>query len=158
MPAHVCGALALASFARLALRLDDLRPSRLATVARWTGLAGATLALPAYGGEAFGLHAIGIHVMAHPEAVDPIAHARDGAIGAAMLGLGLAGLGVSGITTALAWQRTVTRKWRYAVWPLGIGIALVIPQFLLPAGGRMAFGVLYAAAAALFAAAALRER
>ena len=41
-------------------------------------------------------------------------------------------------------------------WPLGIAIALVLPQFYLPPVGRMAFGVAYLLAAAVLAGSVLR--
>ena len=63
-------------------------------------------------------------------------------------GLGLVLLAVSGVAVALTWARR-TNTW--LAWPLGIAIALVLPQFYLPPVGRMAFGVAYLAAAALFA-------
>lgn len=158
--AHVCGALALASFGRLALRLSALVDSLPARIARTTGLAGTVLALPYYGAETFGLHAVGRRVAAGDTAafalVDEI---RNQPVAVTMFSLGLLLLAVSGVATALAWSRSrpAGPRWAaWAAWPLGVGIALVLPQFYLPPVGRMAFGVLYLAAALVLVVPALR--
>lgn len=57
--AHVCGALALAAFAGLALRLPGVVGGRLARVAAGTGFLAAVLVLPYYGAETFALHVLG---------------------------------------------------------------------------------------------------
>ncbi|MDO5504604.1 MAG: hypothetical protein Q4G67_15700 [Actinomycetia bacterium] len=143
---HLCGALALASVGRLALRLHDLFPGTLTAAARWSGLVGTVLVLPYYGAETFGLHAVGRAAVDGStttlELVDPI---RNHPAALTTFGLGLLLLAVSGIAAALAWQR---RTGSSAAWPLGLLVALVLPQFYLPPAGRMAFGVLYAVAAA----------
>ena len=76
-------------------------------------------------------------------------------IGPTAIGLGLLLLAVSGIATALAWRGAVrSGLWAGPTWaatPLAVGAALVLPQFFLPPTGRMAFGIAYAAAAALLA-------
>ncbi len=148
--AHVCGALALVMFAWLALRLADVdRTSFTARVARWSGLAGAVLVLPYYGAETFALHVIGSHAAAGQlDLLTLVPDIRNQPAAITMFGLGLVLLAVSGVAVALTWARR-TNTW--LAWPLGIAIALVLPQFYLPPVGRMAFGVAYLAAAALFA-------
>ncbi len=74
-----------------------------------------------------------------------------------VFGLGLLGLAVAAVLAARAWQRADSRH-GWALWPLAVLVALVLPQFYLPAAGRMAFGVVYAVAGVLFAWAVTRPR
>lgn len=92
---------------------------------------GAALVLPYYGAETFGLAA-----GADPEAfrMQPVA--------LGMFLLGLAAVAAGGLLLA---RRTT------AAVPLGVLMALVLPQFWLPPVGRMGFGVLFLAAAVWFA-------
>ncbi len=156
--AHVCGALAVASVARLGVRLADLRPGFPARLARWSGLAGATLVLPYYGAETFGLHAIGARVVAgDATAIDLVLQVRSQPVALTMLALGLVLLTVCGIAVGRAWQRGRFSGPAWAAWPLGGAVALFLPQFFLPPVGRMAYGVGYLVAALLLAAAAWRS-
>lgn len=154
--AHVAGALALAMFGRLALRLADLaRPSLPARLARWAGLAGATLVLPYFGAETFALHVIGRRAAAgEPSLLGLVEEIRNQSVAITLFGVGLLLLAVAGIAFALAWTRHAGSR---AAWPLGVLMALVLPQFYLPPVGRMAFGVLYLLAAAGFAGSVLRR-
>ena len=115
--AHVCGLLALASFARLALRVCDLIDpgvggsglpgARSARLGRWLALAGATLALPPYGVEAVGLHVAGVrHLAGDPGALALVSQLRGHPLGVAMFALGLALLAAAGIALGLTWQRS----------------------------------------------------
>ncbi len=154
--AHVAGALALAGFGRLALRLSDLaRESFTARLARWAGLAGVVLVLPYFGAEAFALHVIGRRVAAGETSllvlVDEI---RNQPVAITLFALGLFLLAVAGIAFALAWTRYAGSR---AAWPLGVLMALVLPQFYLPPVGRMAFGVAYLLAAAVLAGSVLHR-
>ena len=152
--AHLCGALALASAGRLALRLSDAVPGVLARTARWTGLAGAVLVLPYYGAEMFGLHVLGRAAVAgDPSVLALVTDVRDQPVALATFGLGLLLLAASGLLLAAAWQESAGSV---AAWPLGVMLALVLPQFYLPPVARMLFGVLYAVAAAVFLVAVLR--
>lgn len=131
--AHILGALALASFARLALRVADLGDSTTARIGRFTGLAGAVLVLPYYGAETFGLHAVGRRALADPgtlELVDPI---RNQPAALTMFGLGLVLLAVAAVCVGRVLGRPA--------WPLAAAMALVLPQYFLPPFARMAFGV-----------------
>ncbi|WP_147916963.1 hypothetical protein [Ruania zhangjianzhongii] len=147
--AHLCGALAIASIGRLGLRLADLYQSRPARLARWTGLAGAVLALPYYGAEAFGLHAIGSRALIEPAAFDLVDQVRNQPIALTMFALGLVFLAVAGVSCALAFSRAQPGGRGRAVWPLGVLIALLAPQFYLPPVGRVAYGALFLIAAAV---------
>ena len=154
--AHVAGALALVGFGRLALRLADLERDWFVTrLARWAGLAGVVLVLPYFGAETFALHVIGRHAAAGDTwllaLVDEI---RNQPVAITMFGLGLLLLAVAGIAFALAWTRYTASR---TAWPLGILLALVLPQFYLPPVGRMAFGVAYLLAAVLLAVTVLRR-
>lgn len=157
--AHVCGALAIASFGRLALRLADLDGGLVARAARTLSLAGAVLALPYYGAEAFGLHAIGRAAVAGDSGVlELVGAVRDQPVALTMFGLGLLALSAGGVLVAVAWARRGGRL-AWAAWPLGVAVALFPAQFYLPPAGRMAYGVGYAVAAAvLLLAAARRDR
>lgn len=154
--AHVAGALALAGFGRLALRLSDLaRESFAARLARWSGLTGAVLVLPYFGAETFALHVIGRHALTDVSVLAMVDEIRNQPVAISLFGLGLLLLAVAGVAFALAWTRYASSR---AAWPLGILVALVLPQFYLPPVGRMAFGVVYLLAAAVFAGSVLRRR
>ena len=159
--AHLAGALALVQLARVGLRIDDLLGTPTTMIARWSGLAGVALALPYYGAETFGLHAIGRAGLDDPAALRLVDEVRNHPAALTTFGLGLLLLAVSGLATAVAWQRAVrSGRWTapaWAAWPLGVGAALVLPQFYLPPAGRMAFGVAFAGAAVVLGVAALRD-
>lgn len=158
--AHVCGLLALAAFAVLALRLSDLTASPAARAARAAGLAGLVLVLPYYGAETFGLHAIGRRSLGGDlSSLALVEQVRDQPVAVTMFGLGLLLLAASGICVAVAWQRAclTTGPMALAAWPMGIAVALVLPQFYLPVAGRMGFGVVYAGASAVLGVAAWRS-
>ncbi len=156
--AHVCGALAIASFGRLALRLADLERTRTASAARTTALAGTVLVLPYYGAETFGLHALGRAALrGDTAAMELVGEVRDQPAAMTMFVLGLTLLAVAGVLVGLVWQRRGGHL-AWAAWPLGLAVASLAPQFYLPPQGRMLFGVGYAVAAALLAVAAWRSR
>ncbi len=154
--AHVAGALALVGFGRLALRLADLERDWFVTrLARWAGLAGVVLVLPYFGAETFALHVIGRHAAAgEPALLALVEQIRNQPVAITLFGLGLLLLAVAGIAFALAWTRYTGSR---AAWPLGVLVALVLPQFYLPPVGRMAFGVAYLLAAVLLAVTVLRR-
>lgn len=154
--AHLCGALALASFGRLALRLADVDGGLLSRSARTAALTGTVLVLPYYGAETFGLHAIGQQALAGDSDVLTLVDAvRNHPAALTTFGLGMLLLAVAGVLMAVVWQRRGgTLAW--AAWPLGLAMAAVLPQFYLPPVGRMAFGLAYAAAAAVLLTAVLR--
>lgn len=160
---HVCGLLALAQFGRLTQRLEDLsrgegRPSRLARFARATGLGGALLVLPYYGAETFGLHALGrarlddptFPLVALTEAV------RNQPAALTLFGAGLISLAVSAVLTSLAWRQFARPSW--APWPLAALMIGFLPQFYLPAAGRIGYGIAYLIAAVVWLAAASRHQ
>ncbi len=157
--AHVCGAAALACFGWLTVRLHDAVDGTATRVARATGLLGTMLVLPYYGAETFGLHAVGVRAVAgDTTALDLVDQIRNQPAAITAFGLGLLLLAVAGITTAVAWSRADLAGPTWAAWPLGVAVALVLPQFYLPPSGRMAYGVAYLVAALLLAAGSAGSR
>jgi hypothetical protein len=155
---HVCGMLALAQYVRVPLRLSVLADGVPVLLSRWAGLAGLVLVLPYYGAEAFALHVVARRARATGDEsllglVDQI---REQPVAITMFGLGLVLLAVSAVCLAIAWQRSGLGTLAWAGWPLGVLVALLLPQYYLPAAGRMAYGVAYLAAAGLLALAAVR--
>lgn len=131
--AHLFGVLAIASFARLCLRLSDEATGLVARVARWSSLAGVVLTLPYYGAETFGLHAVGTAVLAGDHgAAGLVDQIRNHPAALTMFGLGLLLLAVSGIALALAWQRA---RGSLAAWPHR-STRRRAPPAVLPAAGR----------------------
>lgn len=152
--AHLAGMLGIASIGRLAARLHLAIPSTLSRAARTFALGGAVLVLPYYGAETFALHVIGKQALTSGDAsvlslVEPI---RSDAVAMTTFGIGLLMLAVAGILMALAWQRAKDRS----AWPLGVMVALLLPQFYLPTVGRMGFGILTTVAAAIWLISATR--
>ncbi|WP_162801947.1 hypothetical protein [Ornithinimicrobium murale] len=146
---HVAGLLALASYARLAMRFAELTHSRLGSASRTCALGGLVLVLPYFGAETFALHVLGREATAgRAEALDLVEPIRNQPVALTMFGLGLVLLAISAILLGLAWQRSRTGP-TWAVWPLMGGVVLFLPQFFLPPTGRMAYGVACALAAVL---------
>lgn len=150
--AHLAGALALASYARLALRHTDLVPGLTSSLSRTLGLVGLVLVLPYYGAETFALHVIGRQATAGDlAALDLVDLIRDHPVAMTTFGVGLVALAASAVLLALTWRRSGTGP-AWTVWPLATMAVLFLPQFFLPPAGRVAYGVLYAAAAAILLA------
>jgi hypothetical protein len=105
---------------------------------------GIALSLPFYGGEAFGLHAIGRRALQRqdPDLVGLASTVRGGA----GLALFLTGLIVLAIGTILV-ARAIWRAPDYARWsgiPLALAFSLYIPQFFGTQALRVAHGLLVA--------------
>jgi hypothetical protein len=104
------------------------------------------LLLPYYGAEAFGLHALA--TVGAGNAADVAESIRWGAIQAVAFVIGWAALAALGIQLAVALSRDVSdRAQRVASWSLAVGLTAYFPVFFLPPGGRVAHGLLVAAAA-----------
>lgn len=154
--AHISGALAIASFGRLALRLADVHRSLTARIARFAGLLGTVLVLPYYGAETFALHVLGQRALEGDTAVlELVDLIRYQPVALTVFVLGLTLLGVAGVLVAVTWHRSGGRP-AWAAWPLGLMVVAIAPQFYLPPTGRIAFGITYAVAAAILAVATLR--
>lgn len=117
------------------------RPAFWAVVLSWIGVG---LTLPFYGGESFGLHAIGQEAVRQKSAalVGLASVVRSGP-GLDMFVVGLVLLAVGAIMVAsAAW-----RSGRYPKWsgiPFAIGFGLYIPQFFGTQPVRVAHGLLVA--------------
>jgi hypothetical protein len=124
------------------LALHAVLASRLSFLALVTAWIGAGLTLPYYGAEDFGLHAIARSQT--PDLLDVVDQVRYNPVAITMFGIGLILLAVAGILAAVA-------EWRSGVLPRASGVlfaagfALFLPQFYLPAAGRIGHGVIVAA-------------
>lgn len=141
--AHLAGATAFILLSLGALAVRDAHRGRPGGGAASLGLvflgAGTGLTLLYFGAETFALHALATASDAAPEALfDAV---RDGAAQLTVFALGLLLLAAGGILLAVA-------IWRGGVLPrtsallLAAMIALYLPQFFLPAPGRIVHGVL----------------
>lgn len=78
---------------------------------------------------------------------------RDNPVAMTLFGIGLIALAGAGVAAALDWRRTQIRESAHgrvagALLPLAVVSALFLPQFFLPPAGRIAYGLLFAMAAA----------
>jgi hypothetical protein len=108
-------------------------------------MVGIGLTLPFYGGEAYGLHAIGQAAINQQNAalIDLAAVIRSGP-GLIMFLTGLLVLAIGAIVAAVAiWKSGLFPKWSGI--PYAIGIGLYIPQFFGSQPLRVAHGLLVAA-------------
>jgi hypothetical protein len=144
--------LAMAGFALLALGLlgfyiavQESGVGRLAFRALVVGVLGIALTLPFYGGEAFGLHAIGQEALKqHSVALVQLASiVRSGPqLAMFLVGLLLLALGAIMVATAV-WMSGTFSKW--SGLPFALGFALYLPQFFGTQPLRVAHGLLVAA-------------
>lgn len=161
--AHLAGAASFVALALLArevaraARESDGGRSRLAGLAVGATTVGAALVLPYYGAETFALHEIGRAALAGAP-VDVFAlsgNIRMNFAAVVMFGVGLLLIAVGGICLSLVAARIGAPAW--GAWPLGLLVALALPQFALPPVGRMAYGIIFLIAALLFAVASRRR-
>lgn len=143
---HLAGATSLVALAAL-WALISTGPIR------WAAVAGAALVLPYYGAETFALHAIGIRASTQPDVLSLVPAVRDNPVAMTLFGIGLIALAAAGIAAALHRRRAQDRVSRRApvagaYLPLAVVAALFTPQFFLSPTGRIAYGLLFAAAAA----------
>jgi hypothetical protein len=125
----------------------SLQKTVVAPLGYWAlvlGMVGIGLTLPFYGGEAFGLYAIGQAALQQQDAdlLNIAAVVRAGT-GLGIFLIGLIVLAVSAILVAIM----VWKSGTYATWsgvPLAVGIALYIPQFFFAQPIRVAHGILVA--------------
>lgn len=142
----------------LFLSLQETALERLGYWALVLAMVGAGLSLPFYGGEAFGLHAIGQEALRQQSAslLDVAAIVRSGA-GLGMFLIGLLLLAISAILVAImVWKSGEYSKWSGI--PLAVGIALYIPQFFFAQPIRVAHGILVAIGCLWLAADLWRQR
>ena len=146
--AHI---LAMIGFTLVALGLLGLylasRNSAVEALAFWALVVfwiGVGLTLPFYGGEAFGLHAIGQEaIKEHSTALVGLAAVVRSGPQLVMFLIGLLLLGVGAIIAAAA----IWRSGRFSKWsgvPFAVAFALYIPQFFGSQPIRVAHGLLVA--------------
>jgi hypothetical protein len=146
--AHILGMLGftLIGLGMLGLyfALRETRSERLAFRALVVGWLGIGLTLPYYGGEAFGLHAIGQEALRqHDASLVGLADVVRGGPQEVMFGVGLLLIAISAIAVAIAiWRSGVLPRWSGV--PFGLAFALYIPQFFGNQPIRVAHGVLVA--------------
>ncbi len=143
--------LAMAGFTLLAVGLlglhEALRNSAVERRAFWTLIVswvGIGLTLPFYGGEAFGLHAIGQEALnrQNDQLLDQADVVRSGAgLVIFLVGLLLLAIGAVMVATVI-WKSDVLAKWSGI--PLALGFGLFIPQFFGTQPIRVAHGLLIA--------------
>lgn len=129
----------------LYISLQDTAVERLAFWALVVSLLAIGLTLPFYGGEAFGLHAIGQEAVRQQNAalISLATVVRSGP-GLVMFLAGLLLLAVAAIIVAMAiWRSGTFPKWSGLLFALGF--ALYIPQFFGSQPVRVAHGLLVAA-------------
>ena len=146
--AHLLGMLGFA------LLIPATRSLAGGSLARW----GAILVLPYYGGETFGLHAIGAYATARqdPGLIEAVNGFRYQPVAITLFGLGLALLAVAGVRLIIG-SRTADRLTRSAAVLTGVGLALYLPQFFGGPGLRIGHGVILGVGCLLFAVAAIRH-
>jgi hypothetical protein len=105
-------------------------------------LVGIGLTLPFYGGETYGLHAIGLEAMAQQKvALVSLANVVRSGTGLIMFMIGLLTLATSSIIVAI----TIWRSGSYQKWsgiPFALGMTLYLPQFLVGQPLRIVHGML----------------
>lgn len=143
---HLAGTAALVTLAAL-WSLISTGP------VRWSAVAGVALVLPYYGAETFTLHAIGVRAETEPGVLPLVPEVRENPVAMTLFGIGLVALAVAGIAAALRWRQTQNRasgrtRTGTVFLPLAVMAALFLPQFFLPPAGRIAYGLLFSAAAA----------
>lgn len=156
--------LAIVAFTLLPLGLLGLQHSLLGTsaerlifVAVVLSIIGTGFTLPFYGGEAYGLHALGQEAL-RQNSVSPLGLAeviRSGP-GLAMFLAGLLLLAASAIATAAALWRS-RRYPKASGVPFAVGMSLYIPQFFGTQPLRIAHGLLVAVGC-VWIATCLRQR
>jgi hypothetical protein len=144
--------LAMGGFTLLALgllgwhvSLQESAVERLVFRALVLSVLGIGLTLPFYGGEAFGLHAIGQEALRqHSVALLSLASVVRSGAGLVMFLVGLLLLALGAIMSATAvWKSGTFPKW--SGLPFALGFGLYIPQFFGPQPVRVAHGLVVAA-------------
>lgn len=152
---HVAGMVAflllVAGFGAFAPSVTRSR-RRLATV---TGI-GVGLVLPYYGAETLGIQVIARRALTDgdPGLLALTEQLRYGAVPMTMFGLGLLALALAGVLLVAHGS-----DWgsRLGAWLAGISLLTYLPQFFLPAAGRIAHGLLLAVGLILLAVAEARR-
>lgn len=152
--AHV---LAMAGFALAAWGLGAID-----AVARRSSTIALVLLLPYYGAEAYGLHAVGRRVVETGDSA--VLAAGDGAadlfrfepVAMTLFALGWVALAVAGVRLVLL-ARARTGLARGGLVLTGLALATYLPQFFVPAPGRVLHGLVAAAGLLALAVVVRRE-
>jgi hypothetical protein len=153
--AHFFGMLGFIAVPLGLFALHALVRSRLSLAALLVTWIGAGLILPYYGAEDFGLHALA--ASGTPDLLAVVDQVRYQPVAATIFALGLLAMGAGAVLVAVA-------VWRSGAFPrtagvlFAVGFVLFIPQFYLPAGARIAHGVLVGIGCAWLAFALARSR
>jgi hypothetical protein len=139
------------------IALQNTRVEGLSFGALVAGLLGVGLTLPFYGGEDFGLHAIGQEALRqHSTSLMDLAPVIRGGPQLYMFLVGLVLIAASAVMVATAvWKSGTFARWSGV--PLAIAFALYIPQFFGPQVIRVAHGLLVTAGCVLLALALWRQ-
>lgn len=148
---HVSHMMGMVAFTLLPLGLLGLYQSLHATAGErlgyWAlvlGMIGIGFTLPYYGGETYGLYAIGQEALRQQSAaLLNLAPVVRGGAGMIMFAVGLILLAVGGILAAIG----IWRSGAYSRWsgiPFAAGLALYIPQYFWTQPFRVAHGLLVA--------------
>jgi uncharacterized membrane protein YidH (DUF202 family) len=145
MLAMVAFTLLMVGLLGLYTALRDTAAEKICFWALVAGLLGVGLTLPFYGGEAFGLHAIGQEALRqHSPALVKLAGTVRGDPQDYMFAAGLLLIAFSGILVAVAvWRSGAMPKWSGV--PFAVAMALYLPQFFGTPVIRVAHGLLVAA-------------
>ena len=129
----------------LTAALSESAAERLAYWASVVSVVGIGLTLPYYGGEAFGLHAIGQEALSeHNAALVGLANVVRSGPELVMFAVGLLLIAAGAIMAATAiWKSRMLSRWSGV--PFALGFALYIPQFFGTQPLRVAHGLLVAA-------------
>lgn len=135
--AHLLGMAGIVALAVTLAATALLRPGRASRTAAWAATLGAVLALPYYGAESFGLHAIAAEAVQRHDAslLDLFDAVRYSGPAIATFAPGLMLICAAGLI--VIWQSL--RAKRGVVW--GLLVATMPWQFFLPPTGRMIHGV-----------------
>jgi hypothetical protein len=135
-------ALLMVGLLGLHIALQNSRSESLSFRALVVGLLGVGMTLPFYGGEAFGLNAIGQEALRqHSATLVSLAAVVRGQPQLTMFMAGLLLIGVSAIMVATAiWKSRTFAKWSGI--PFALAFALYIPQFFGTQPIRVAHGLL----------------
>ena len=157
--AHFVGAIGFHLLPVGLLALREVIGGRLATVALATTWLGAGLVLPFFGAEAFGLHVVGVQVVASGDLglLGFVEAIRNGPLQMTSFAVGLMLLAVGpGLAGVAVWRSRVLPRWSALLF--AAGFTLYLPQFFGPPAVRIAHGVLVMVGCVVLAYALTRRR
>jgi hypothetical protein len=154
--AHSCGMVAFVALTAALWCLPRVpglqRGDRAAPAARVLGWLGASLVLTYYGAETYAVGAIAerAHTDGDASLLEVVDAFRYGPVAMTVFGVGLVLLAAAGVALARSLRHAGARA-RSAGLVVAAMLVLYLPQFFLPAGGRIAHGLLLGAACLVLA-------